>query len=202
VIAALFGAACASVEGGARDATIPAAEDAIATSEAWRVVVEDRLVASRPGVQMRRLSPMVGDWVVEVEAFEANASPLSLAQGTATITAELGGRFLVWRTQMQVAGQGIESRGLLGYDRELERYELLWITELSSGQRIARGAGDPERGGIYLEASIPDAESGALRHSRSVLELHGPDCFSLEQWELDPASSEWILSRRTTYRRS
>jgi len=198
-LAPLF--ACAASEQPSR--SDPAPEVALATGErgAWRALVVERREASAPGREMDRVGSLAGRWRVSVEVPEGAEGARAIAAGRAQLEARFGGRFLDWEVQLDVAGEAVRSTGLLGFDRELGQYELHWVSELQSSQRIARGHGDPERGGIRLEASVPDPESGALRHHRSVLTLREPDRFDLEQWGLDPTTSEWVLERRTTYRR-
>ena len=198
-LASLF--ACAAPEQpGSSD---PAPEVALATGErgAWRALVVERREASAPGWEMARWGPLAGSGRVSVAVPAGAEGSRASAAGRARREARFGGRFLDWEVQLEVAGEAVRSTGLLGFDRELGQYELHWVSELQSSQRIARGYGDPERGGIRLEASVPDPASGALRHHRSVLTLRDADRFDLEQWGLDPTTSEWILERRTTYRR-
>lgn len=185
--------------------TPSAAELAVGSGEGlgpWEAEVESRRTASAPGVELERLSALVGEWRVALESTGVSGPAGPVARGRARVTPELGGRFLRFDVALEVGRQRVESRGLLGYDGELEQYELLWYGELSSAQRIARGRGDAERGGIRFEATVPDPETGALRHTRSVLVIEDPDRFTLEQWGLEPETSEWLRLLRTTYVRA
>jgi hypothetical protein len=177
-------------------------EGELSLAQTWQALVEERRAASAPGEELARLAPLLGEWQVELEVTGASGAAGRVAQGSAEVSSELGGRFLRFDVRLEVGLQPVRSGGLLGYDTELGQYELLWFGELSSTQRIARGHGDPGRGGIHLEASIPDPGTGAVRHTRSVLRIEEPDRFTLDQWGLDHESSEWLRLLRTTYRRA
>lgn len=163
------------------------------------LALAERKSASLPGARLQRVNSLVGDWRVTLESVSASQALVALAQGTASIRPDLGGRFLSWQTQLLSAGESVESRGRLGYDQDHEHFELLWVSELSSAQRIARGNGDPRRGGIQLEWADLDEETQAILRTRTVLEIEDDDHFRLEQWALDPETSEWRLLSRTNY---
>lgn len=157
---------------------------------------------SAPAEELARVASLVGTWGVTLDSYSPGSDdPLRLATGTAVITAELGGRFYLWQTVLESQGERIESQGRLGFDRQEERYELAWVSELSSAQRLARGRGDPQRGGVFLEWVDRDPETGAVLRARTVLRLEGEDRFFLEQWGLHPERGDFVRISRTSYER-
>jgi len=158
--------------------------------------------ATAPGVELHRLAPLVGEWTVESRSLDGEGrAGETLASGTAVIATELDGRYFRWRTELSVDGYPVHAQGLLGHDPRHGVYQFLWLSELAPGMRVASGRGDPERGGIYLEITERDPESGILQRARTVLALQDADHFTLEQWGLDPTSGDWVPRQRTSYRR-
>lgn len=161
-----------------------------------------RLSSTAPGPELRRLGPLVGEWRVELETLEeGGAGARPVASGSAGITSELGGRYLRWSTELELGEVPVHAEGWLGYDARRGVYQLLWLSELGHGMHLAIGRGDPERGGITLEAAERDPETGALLRARTVLTLEGVDRFTLEQEGWDPVGDGWVTRQRTRYTR-
>ncbi len=164
--------------------------------------VQARKLESAPAVELTEVGNLVGVWVVTLEhVTQGEDRARTVAHGTATISPDLNGRFLCWMTTLESEGETIASRGRLGFDRRLEVYELLWVSELSSAQRLARGRGDARRGGIQLDWGDVDPETQSIMRSRTVLKIADDDHFSLEQWALN-ADLEWVPVWRTSYTRA
>jgi len=161
--------------------------------------LDERRGASEPGRDLERVASLVGEWEVELESLTPGAGGELLARGEADIQAVLGGRFLAWDTRF--TSPALESRALLGFDGEERRFELSWVSELSSAQRLARGRGDPRRAGIELEWSERDPESGGILRVRSTLRIQDADDFELVQRVLDGETGEWVPVARRRYRR-
>lgn len=165
------------------------------------MIAEGKL-SSGAGVEMARAQDLLGAWSVHLQSITPDLeSTLSVARGTARISSELGGRFLCFETDLQTEGEEVRSIGRLGFDLLRGHYELVWVSELSSAQRVFRGNGDLQRGGIYLESSERDPKSGATMRSRTVMVMASEDEFHLLRYVLDPLSSDWVLVTRTSYRR-
>ncbi len=124
-----------------------------------------------------------------------------LARGSATIQSTLGGRYLAWDTELELGARIVQAHGRLGFDLSHDVFQFLWISELAPGMRIASGRGDAKRGGLVLEITELDRDSGALKRARSVLKITGRDAFSLTQLGLDPQSGAWTPLQRTRYTR-
>jgi len=180
------------------------AETEAAASAGERTVdLARRLELTRPGRELRRLAPVIGSWQVRLETLdEEGLAVRRLAEGSAEITSELGGRYLRWQTSFLLEAHELQAEGLLGFDSEGDEYQFLWLSELATGMRVAVGRGDPERGGIRLEMTEIDPESGAVVRVRTVLEIDDHDHFVLEQWGFDPAENDWVPLQRTSYSRA
>ncbi len=191
---------CACACNSPGDATTVAGDDEAASTAAPGPTVEERLQASAAGEDLAQLATLVGAWRVLVEEDRGGALA-PLAEGRAEITLALSGRFLEWRTEVALLASTVHSRGLLGYDRERELFELHWISELSSAQRIARGRGDARRGGVTLETADLDPETGGVRRARTVLRIEDADAFTMRQDTWDPDLADWRRLASTRYER-
>ena len=151
--------------------------------------------------ELQRLAVLCGRWTVVLEDLSSAPEPFEVARGSAEIEAILGGRFLAWETELALGERSVRAEGRLAFDEPNDVFQLLWMSELAPGMRIARGRGDARRGGLVLEISERDPDSGALLRARSVLKVEDEDRFSLTQLGLDPQSSEWVATQRTSYSR-
>lgn len=153
-----------------------------------------------PSPELRELSALIGSWDVRVEDLRG-LEPVELARGAARVAPLLGGRFLSFELRFERPGGVLEARGTLGYDADHELYQLLWLSELAPGMRLASGRGRPRHGGVVLEIAEVDPTSGGVLRARSVLEVLGEDSFQLTQEGLDPETSDWRELQRTLYAR-
>ena len=191
----LFWSSCASPPSG----RVPA--DPAGVEETRGLDWAARLEGPGPSRELRRLEVLCGTWEVVVEDLWSAPEPTRVASGEAEIKSILGGRFLAWQSELEFGGRRISAEGRLGFDESNDVLQLLWMSELSRGMRIAAGRGDARRGGLMLEISERDPESGLLLRGRTVLALADDDHFSLTQERLDAETAEWIAQQRTSYAR-
>lgn len=158
---------------------------------------------SLPGAEMEALGVLAGHWAVTLDLLVWPADDLELparvATGVAHIQSGLGGRFLQWRTTLDWGGTSFESSACLGFDKGSERYQLWRASELGSGQAVFAGAGDPQRGGLYLERT--ETDGGQVSRLRTVLRLRDGDHFEVEELGYDPERGEWVAGRLVRYAR-
>jgi hypothetical protein len=158
-----------------------------------------RLERSPRSEELERLAVLCGSWDVVVEDLGGTPQPSLIAKGRAEIEGTLGGRFLRWETELSLGERSVRAEGRLGFDAPHDVFQLVWLSELASGMRIASGRGDARRGGLVLELSERDPESGMLLRARSILKLEDDDHFSLTQLGLDAENGEWVAQQRTSY---
>ena len=161
---------------------------------------ETRLELAPPSEDLMRLSELVGEWDVVLEDLSQGAGAArEVARGSATIRTSLGGRYLAWDTSFELADRVVSAHGRLGFDESHDVFQFLWLSELAPGMRIASGRGDAHRGGLVLEISERDPDTGALLRARTVLKIEDADHFSLSQLGLDPLEGDWLPQQRTLY---
>ena len=124
----------------------------------------ERSVPLDLGPRERELAALAGDWVVHQVTLPEAGPRHSAAGGTAHLAPLLGGRVLRFQLSFDLGKGAVESLGLLTYDRDRERYQLVWASQAASGMRTAEGAGRLDGEGIVLRS--PDG-------SRTLLRLEG-----------------------------
>jgi hypothetical protein len=158
--------------------------------------------STRPGPHHRKLDPLVGAWTTVNAAVDAEGRETDAVRGRAAIDWTLGGRYLRIDANLEVPGSGTYTwSGFLGYDEPHAEYQWLMVSDLSTGMGVARGQGDPSKGGIRFVLELQDPRSGGFARATSVLRVLGPDELALEQLGADASGLERVL-RRTHYRRA
>lgn len=158
--------------------------------------------ATRPGRQHRALDPLVGAWTTTNASVDVAGKETDLVPGRAAIDWALGGRYLRIDANLEVPGGASYTwSGFMGYDEAHSEYQWLMVSDLSTGMGVARGQGDPTRGGIRFVLELQDPRTGGLVRATSLLRLLGTGEFVLEQIGADPNGLERVL-RRTHYRRA
>jgi hypothetical protein len=110
----------------------------------------------------RALASLAGEWRVRREVLRDDGGSLTSTGGTARLEALLGGRLLRLSVRFERQGGPVEAEGLLAYDREGDRYQLVWASQAESGLRTASGPGRLDEAGIAL---------ASLDGSRTLLRL-------------------------------
>jgi len=158
--------------------------------------------ATRPGPKHRALDPLVGAWITTNAAVDVAGHETDTVPGRAAIDWTLGGRYLRIDANLEISGGGTYTwSGFLGYDEPHAEYQWLMVSDLSTGMGVARGQGDPSRGGIRFVLDLQDPRTGGFARATSLLRVLGPDELALEQLGADASGLERVL-RRTHYRRA
>jgi len=158
--------------------------------------------ATRPGKQHRALDPLVGAWITTNAAVDADGRESDPVSGRAAIEWTLGGRYLRIDANLELPGGAARTwSGFLGFDQAQEEYQWLMVSDLSTGMGVAKGRGEPSRGGIRFVLDVVDPRTGGLARATSVLRVLDPAHVVLEQIGVDVTGLERVL-RRTHYRRA
>lgn len=156
--------------------------------------------SSQPVAEHRRLSVLCGEWLVTMVAVDERGDEVELARGEGQLESMLDGRFLRWSATLSIAGAQRMTTGFLGFDLRSREYELLMISNLATGMEVAKGRGDPERGGLRFTLEQIDPATGSRARAVSVLRLVSPEHFVLDQIAVDAGGGERVVQRHH-YRR-
>lgn len=170
----------------------------IPSVEAIEAQAQAAAAASKPRKEHRALEALAGNWQTTVVSVGANDQESDPHAGRASIESVLGGRYLRWDAWLDLGAESHSTTGYLGYDVNQSEYQLLMISDLSTGMGVARGRGDLQGAGIRFIIEIPDPETGALRRAVSALRLIDANRFLIEQFGADASGHEHVV-RRTHY---
>jgi hypothetical protein len=157
--------------------------------------------ASQPGPNHKELLVLRGDWAVRLVDVPFEGGETELAQGTATIRSEFGGRFLRWDATMQFGNSLHATTGFLGFDLASHEYQSLMINDMGTGMSVATGTGNLEHGGIRFTLELVDRDSGGRARMSSVLRMSDADHFAQDLLGVDAQGKERAL-RRYLYTRT
>ena len=152
--------------------------------------------ASKPGLMHKKLDVLVGEWQTTVARLAPDKSEVPGGSGITKITRLFEGRYLRWDAAMEIGTHQQETTGWLGYDRNVQEYQLCMITSFSSGMGIYRGQGDLAKEGIIFVYDQIDMKTGAHMRSRNRLKVLDADHFVIEDVDED-----LIAHSRSHYRR-
>lgn len=196
-IAAFFGLLCAACVA-SEPVRAPRRVDLPTSAPTIESQAREAANASRPRKEHRALEALVGTFDTRVVSVGANGEETDPRPGRAVIETTLGGRYLKWEAVLDLGDETHATTGFLGFDLNQSEYQLLMISDLSTGMGVARGRGDMHGTGIRFAIEIPDPETGALRRAVSTLRVLDANRFVLEQLGVDGAGRERVV-RRTSY---
>jgi hypothetical protein len=190
-------ASCESGPTARREAVSPSVPVPTASVESQIAALEK---ASQPGLSHKELASLRGSWDVHLVDVTIDGTEAEIAQGTATIRAEYGGRFLRWDTTMIFGGTPHDTTGFVGYDLGSHEYQSMMINDVSTGMSVAHGTGELARAGIRFTLELVDRSSGARARMSSVLRMIDADHFAQDLLGSDAVGNELVV-RRYHYRR-
>src|SRR5688572_2024744 len=104
--------------------------------------------AAKPGPAHKALDPLVGEWNADVKVWmEPNVAPMT-SKGSATSTWDLQGRFVRQEFKGEFMGKPFRGLGFTGYDNVKQKYNNVWIDDMST--TIFTAEGEAEQGGKVL----------------------------------------------------
>lgn len=143
----------------------------------------------------RALAQLVGEWRVEIASPTAPSGMLRPGgSGTAQLSSIHGGRFLRLELGLDFGAGPVQLTGHVGFDHEIGLWQALWFSDQVTGMSLLEGTGGLDTGIHFL------GERGGVR-GRSVLELHGPDMFTLETYVPTPGGGDRLFRRSSYLRR-
>ena len=138
-----------------------------ATYEALRL-------AARPGERHRALAPMIGEWNTTFTSWGNPGAEPQVSNGTALFEWEMGGRFVLERTEGTVRGEPYRSMAFLGFDNISSRYVWTRIDNLSSAIQSFEGEmreSDEAGRELMWRGRYQDPVTGEQVETRAVLQF-------------------------------
>jgi hypothetical protein len=156
--------------------------------------------AGAPGPAHKALEPLVGDWNAEVKMWMAPDAPPTITKGTAKSTWALKGRFVQQDFSGEFMGKPFRGLGFTGYDNVRQKYNSVWIDDMST--TMFTGEGEADAGGKVLTFggtySCP-ITGEKHKQSRQIYRIISPDKHVYEMH--DPTLGAKSKTMEITYTR-
>ena len=141
--------------------------------------------ASMPGAAHKTLDPLVGDWNAEVKMWMGQDAPPAITKGTCKSTWALKGRFVQQEFDGEAMGKPFRGVGFTGYDNVRQKYNSVWIDDMSTTMVTSEGEADAAGkvltfGGSYACAMTGEKNKQTrqiyriISRDKHVFEMHDP----------------------------
>ena len=140
--------------------------------------------AGTPGDAHKALEPLVGEWTAEVKSWMAPDGPPVESKGTAKAEWAMNGRFVREEFSGDIMGKPFHGMSLTGYDNLKQKYNSLWVDDMSTA--IFTSAGTAAEGGkvITFESKMDCPMTGEKDMPvKQVLHIISPDKHVFEMHE-------------------
>jgi hypothetical protein len=160
-----------------------------AQSPAWaggpsEAAMQQWIASTTPVEQHAQLAKLVGNWRIRQRDWREAGEPWNDATGTASFRKILGGRFVVQEITTSLQGHPYHGWGVIGYDRDAEKYVAAWMDDF--GTSLLRLEGDPgaKQDGFAVSGYLGPAGDPRARWTmkqlwkdddHQVIEWWGPD---------------------------
>lgn len=165
--------------------TPEAAAAAPAMSPEQQAAMEAWQKAAVPGAPHKQLAEhFVGTWEAKQSFWMDPSAPPMSETGTATSTAELGGRQIRMDFTGQMMGAPFHGINYTGYDNVARHYTSTWIDDMSTGTYMTTGQYDPESRTYTFTGQWPDPlQGGDMLQVRQTVRIVDADHHVMEMYE-------------------
>jgi len=176
-------------------AAVLAASTAVAAQESQETsqkeMMEQMMKYSTPTKAHDFLKNYVGNWEVEVTAYEQPGAPPAKSKGTMTGELLFGGRFAECRFSGEMMGQPFMGIQFEGFDLFQQKYVGLWIDSMSTCFFLTSGTLDASGKVLTETGMLPDPRTGSTIKVRSVTTLLGDGKYRYEMYHPGPDGKEF-----------
>lgn len=164
----------ALVQDGAQEGMPPEMEAMMAAFEKAAAVTEHH----------KALEPFVGTFDAQLTMWMDPNMPPSVSAGTMKNTWILGGRFLEHNYEGEVMGEKFQGRGLWGFDVAANRYNGLWIDNMSTALSVSTGPLSEDGKTFHMKMTGTDPMTGEPKVTEELLVLESADRHRMEMFEV------------------
>jgi hypothetical protein len=155
--------------------------DAANTAEMMKKVE----AAGAPGAPHKALEPLIGEWTAEVKSWMAPEGPPTASKGTARAEWAMNGRFVREEFKGEMMGKPFTGMSLTGYDNLKQKYNNLWVDDMSTAIFTSTGTADDGAKVITFESKMDCPVTGEKDMPvKQVLRILGPDKHVFEMYDL------------------
>ena len=157
--------------------------------------------AATPGAAHKALDPLVGNWTAEVKCWMAPEGQITVTKATAKSTWVINGRFVQQEFSGEFMGKPFRGIGFTGYDNVRQKYNSVWMDDMSTTMFTSEGVADPDGKVLTFEGDYACAMTGE-KHKvfRQIYRILGPDKHVFEMH--DPTKGDNSKTLEITYTRA
>jgi hypothetical protein len=179
---------CLALLGGAIAAGIVVAADKSASQKPdakAEEMMKKMEAAGTPGPAHKVLDALAGEWNAEVKMWMAPDAPPTINKASAKSEWTMKGRFLKEEFTGEFMGQPFRGLSFIGYDNVKEKYNSVWIDDMSTTMVTSEGEADKAGKVITFEGSYACALTGEkekpakqvyrlISRDKHIFEMHDP----------------------------
>jgi len=141
--------------------------------------------AGTPGAAHKALEPLVGEWTAEVKSWMSPDAPPTVSKGSAKAQWTLNGRFVREEFKGEMMGKPFQGISLTGYDNQKQKYNSVWVDDMSTAIFASTGTAEGNGKVITFESKMDCPMTGEkdmpvkqvlriLSKDKHVFEMHDP----------------------------
>jgi hypothetical protein len=155
--------------------------------------------ASAPGDRHKGLSPLIGEFKVDAKFWMDPTGEPMVSTGTSQNTWMLGDRFVGQHYSGEFMGMEFEGHGALGFHKETEEYEAVWVDNFGTGIMFQKGKAGTDPKKITVEGEYTSAMG--THRMKNVTTIVSNDKHVMEFWEPHGPNGELVRTGEMTYTR-
>jgi len=153
--------------------------------------------AGTPGPAHQALNAFEGNWKAEVKCWMDPSGAPNVSQATSKAHLIFGKRFLEEEFHGEMMGKPFTGRCVLGFDNTKQKFNSVWIDEMSTGMFTSEGKGENGNKVITLEGTASCAATGRKdMPMKQVFRVIGPDKHVLEMFNNGQKTMEITYTRQ------
>ena len=175
--------------GEAKPAATPTAPAQPASKPAADPMVEQMLLAAKPGEHHKYLAQFAGDWDGTVRLFMPGAPPME-SKTACSSKMEFDGRYLYAHHNGEFGGQPFKGVGIMGYNNVVKRFETTWIDNMGTGVEYGTGSCSADGKTFTINSEMTDPTQGKKVGTREVWSVTDADHYRIEFFQAGPDGKE------------
>ena len=168
--------------------------------EDMQKMMQEYMKLGAPGPEHQKLATLAGEWTNVSKMWMApNSEPMVTPPGTHKGEMILGGRFLLFSESGDMMGMPMDGRGLMGYNKLRNEYQMIWIDNTATPMYFASGKADSTGNVITLMGKVDDPMTGARdKDVKYIYRLESDTKVMFEMWDTSEPG-QFYKSMETTY---
>lgn len=148
-----------------------------------------------PGKQHEQLARRVGNWTAEIKHWPAPGAPAETMTGTAKFMPIMDGRYILQEFEGVTPWGPFSGIGLSAYDNLKQKYQSMWIDNMSTGLMVAEG--DMQGTDLVTMGDMPDPIQGKFVKTKSIERMVNDDTLIMEMHAPGPDGKHFKMMEIT-----